>query len=101
MSGGHLDYQQYAIERIADELEQEVLYNNVTDKNEFGDDIGNHYSDETIAAFKGGMLMLRIAAVYAQRADWLLSGDDGEEQFRERLEEDLYALLITFGENHE
>ena len=34
---------------------------------------------------------LKIAAVYAQRVDWLLSGDDGEESFIERLEENLNA----------
>ena len=35
---------------------------------------------------------LKIAAVFAQRVDWFLSGDDGEESFIERLAEDLNAL---------
>ena len=35
---------------------------------------------------------LKIAAVYAQRVDWLLSDDDGEETFLERLADDLNAL---------
>ena len=92
MSGGKFDYQQYAIGRIADELKQEVLYNNVTDKNEFGNDIGNHYSKNTIDAFKTGILLLHMAEIYAQRADWLLSGDDGEEEFHKRLKADIRAL---------
>jgi hypothetical protein len=33
-----------------------------------------------------------MAEIYAQRIDWLLSGDDGEDSFRERLKEDLEKL---------
>lgn len=35
---------------------------------------------------------MKQAEVYAQRIDWLLSGDDGEESFHERLKEDLDKL---------
>jgi len=35
---------------------------------------------------------LKIAAVYAQRIDWFLSGDDSEETFIERLTKDLEDL---------
>jgi hypothetical protein len=38
------------------------------------------------------LIVLRKAAVYAQRVDWLLSGDDGEETFLERLKKDLDKL---------
>jgi hypothetical protein len=38
------------------------------------------------------MKVLRVAAVYAQRIDWLLSGDDGEESFLKRLKEELGQL---------
>jgi hypothetical protein len=33
-----------------------------------------------------------MAEIYAQRIDWLLSGDDGEDSFRKRLKEDLERL---------
>lgn len=36
--------------------------------------------------------MLKRARVYAQRVDWLLSGDDNEESFHERLKEELEEL---------
>ena len=36
-----------------------------------------------------GLILLRKAEVYAQRIDLLLSGDDSEERFHERLKEDL------------
>jgi hypothetical protein len=38
------------------------------------------------------MKALRVAAVYTQRIDWLVSGDDGEESFLERLKEELGQL---------
>jgi hypothetical protein len=45
-----------------------------------------------ITKFKEGLDILRKAEVYAQRIDWLVSGDDGEESFLERLKEDLEKL---------
>lgn len=41
---------------------------------------------------KKGLMALKVAAIYAQRIDWLLSGDDGEESFKRRLKEELDAL---------
>jgi len=38
------------------------------------------------------MKVLKVASVYAQRIDWLLSGDDGEESFLKRLKEELGQL---------
>ena len=32
---------------------------------------------------------IRIAEIYATRVDWMMSGDDSEESFRERVKEDL------------
>ena len=52
----------------------------------------SEYSDETIQIFRDAVKILRKAAVYAQRIDWLLSGDDGEESLKERLEEELKEL---------
>lgn len=50
------------------------------------------YQPETIAELKNGLTILRAAAVYAQRIEWLLSGDDGEESFLRRLKDDLEKL---------
>ena len=32
---------------------------------------------------------IRIAEIYATRVDWMMSGNDSEENFRERIKEDL------------
>lgn len=92
MSGGHFQYNQYRIAEIADELEQLILDNDSTEKNEWDDDKGFHFPPDIIASFTEGLRALRVAQVYAQRIDWLVSGDDGEDSFRERLADDLAAL---------
>lgn len=50
------------------------------------------YTEETIKEFKNAIRTLRMAQVYAQRVDWLICGDDGEESFHERLAEDLAKI---------
>jgi hypothetical protein len=90
MSGGHFNYEQYKISQIADDIDQLVRDNNNQERNEWGDTKGNNFSAETIAEFKKGIEILKQAYVYAQRIDWLISGDDGEDMFHERLKHDLY-----------
>ena len=89
MSGGYFDYQQYQIGRIADEVEQLILSNEDTELNEWGEPSGRHYDEAVIQEFKKGLAHIRIAAIYAQRIDWLVSGDDGPESFLERLRQEL------------
>ena len=50
------------------------------------------YTQETLQEFRRGIDLLKRASVYAQRIDWLISGDDGEDNFHKRLEEDLKEL---------
>ena len=47
------------------------------------------YTEETIKEFKNAIDALRRAEIYAQRVDWLICGDDGEESFHKRLKADL------------
>ena len=70
----------------------------------YGDDDGvpifdkpegwNRNPPEVLEIFKEGVKKLREAAVYAQRIDWYLSGDDGEESLIERLKEDLEEVRL-------
>ena len=84
MSGGKFDYNQYIIDNLAEEIDR-IIQND--DKNEW-----YQFSEETINEFKKGIEALKKAAVYVQRIDWLVSGDDGEESFHKRLKEDLDRL---------
>ena len=92
MSGGHFQYKQWEIGNVADEVEQLILTNDSEEKDEWGDRKGYHYSPETIEEFKKGLVLLRQAYVYAQRIDWLVSGDDGEDSFHRRLKFELEKL---------
>jgi hypothetical protein len=92
MSGGHFDYKQFEITRISDEIEQLIEINGkkrVGRLESWEEPYHYEYPPEVIQKFKEAVLSLRVAQVYAQRVDWLVSGDDGEESFMRRLDEDL------------
>jgi hypothetical protein len=111
MSGGAFDYQQYNIGRIADQIEEVIIKNGVKKTLEEIKDEGwrdsewyekypedkfhYKYPDEVIEKMKEAVKSLKIAQEYAQRVDWLLSGDDGEESFLSRLEENLKKIEYT------
>lgn len=92
MSGGRFNYDQYRIESIAEEVRRLIETNDVTDTDEWGQQIGMQYDAETIAVFKEALFVLKLAYAYAQRIDWLVSGDDGEENFKSRLKDDIEQL---------
>ena len=92
MSGGHFNYKQYEIEHIADQVEQMIIDNESKELDEWGNTKGYHFTEDTMAEFKKALVIIRQAQVYAQRIDWLVSGDDGEESFLSRLKTDLEKL---------
>jgi hypothetical protein len=101
MSGGAFNYKQYEIITIADSIQSEIDNNGKERKAESWEDkkekhYHSNYNDETINEFKKGVMLLKLAHVYAQRIDWLLSGDDGEQTFHRRLKEELSKIT---GEN--
>jgi hypothetical protein len=89
MSGGFFNYDQYKLGYISDAVEQLIRDNHSKELNDWGDTKGRGYSDETITEFKRGVELLNQALIYAQRIDWLVSGDDGEDTFHKRFAEDL------------
>ena len=80
MSGGAFDYKQYNIKEIIDAINEVIEHNPYK------------YPDDIIEEFKKGVDILKKAHVYAQRIDYLISGDDGEESFHRRLKEELDEL---------
>lgn len=93
MSGGRFDYAQYRIKEIIDGIEHEVWHNNDEPRPDDWFE-PNKFSEETINEFKKGIQYLELAEIYAQRIDWLLSGDDSEETFHKRLASDLSKLNL-------
>lgn len=92
MSGGEFDYDQYKIDRIAEEVDTLIRNNSSTELDEWGYPKGHNYSPEVIAKFKQAVVVLRQAFVYAHRIDWLVSGDDGEDTFLRYLEQELQEI---------
>ena len=88
MSGGHFGHNQYRISYIADEIENIIKNNNKKDEYGYSYD----YPEHVLKEFRTAIKQLKIAHVYSQRIDWLVSGDDGEESFIKRLTEDLKEL---------
>jgi len=103
MSGGAFDYENYKIAGIADDIEAIIekngrAYTREERKYNMGEAWYKEYPEEAfhpeyppevIEKLKEAVTALRIAGVYAQRVDYLLSGDDGEENFLKRLEKEL------------
>jgi hypothetical protein len=108
MSGGAFNYDQYKIGYMVDQIEEVVVKNGVEKTPEdlkeegwrdpdwykkYPEDLFHYkYPDEVIEKMKEGIEVLKRAQIYAHRIDWLLSGDDGEESFLRRLEEELNEL---------
>jgi hypothetical protein len=109
MSGGKFQYDQYKIGQIAEDIQETIdknglkLDEDLIKENQkwygkdyyerFPEELYHYkYPDNVIEKFKEAVDILKKAEIYAQRIDWLLSGDDGEESFFTRLEEDLKQI---------
>lgn len=87
MSGGHFDYNQYRISEIADEITRFIETNDDTTMDTWGGTRGRQFPPEVIARFREAAYVLTRAREMAQRVDWLVSGDDGIENFIKRWDE--------------
>lgn len=107
MSGGHFSYDQYKILEIADEIERIISRMGKPKHNEglyMDDDFYVKYPHEkfyyqypadVVDRMKRGVDQLKLAHAYVQRIDWLLSGDDDDESFLERLRNDINNLKLS------
>ena len=98
----YFDYIQYRFDEIIDSIQEEID-NNETPwypedspykwdqevNKEFFESGGKRYKDETIKEFENAIWHIKLAQIYIQRIDWLLSGDDGEDDFHKRLKTEL------------
>jgi hypothetical protein len=101
MSGGTFDYDQYRIRTMWQTIQSVIdKAGTIRNKDEryhdpdwykkYPEDLYHEtYPEEVTQALKDAVKVLKIAEVYAQRADWFLAGDDGPESFLRRLKEEL------------
>jgi len=104
MSGGAFEYSQYRIrdihEKIQFELDRqgkekpkEELWMQSEFYEKYPEEKFEHtYREDVQQIFKEGIEILKKAEIYAQRIDWYLSGDDGEDSLVSRLKEELQSL---------
>lgn len=88
MSGGHFEYKQFTLSELAYQVKQLCINNNI--ENDWG--YAANYTPETIAQFNTAVELLKKAAIYVHRIDYLVSGDDGEDNFHTILAADLKEL---------
>ena len=95
MSGGYFEYQQYHIQDIIEKLEEtKVKIENDEEYYQYG------RKQELLQEISKGLDYLNLAGIYTKRLDWLFSGDDGEDSFFERLEEEIDGFWESeLGEN--
>ena len=110
MSGGTFDYSQRTIELIADDIEQTILEagRKIPDvlleehQHRYSREIPleeqyySSYNRKTMDIMKRAVYILRMAYIYAQRIDWMLSGDDGEDDLVRRLNQELHELKTKY-----
>ena len=87
MSGGYFQYVQYSITTAAEEVAELIHEVENAVEDEWG--YKCEYEPETVEKFRECEKLLKKAAIYLHRVDWLVSGDDGEDDFYRRLKEDL------------
>jgi hypothetical protein len=108
MSGGHWEYIQYRFTDVAEDIDRLIEKNGKLKSEEelkeerwrddewyekYPEDRYHHeYPQEVIEEFKKASQAIKVAQIYMQRMDWLISGDDGEESFLRRIDEDLKQL---------
>ena len=102
MSGGAFEYNQYKIRQIWEEIQQELDKQGQEKETPFYEKeyyekypeakFEEVYREDVQQIFKDGIEALKKAEVYAQRIDWFLSGDDGEDSLVSRLKYDLDKL---------
>ena len=105
MSGGHFDNKQWHIDNIADQIEQEVILSgkpiprqkwSYYERQEYEEThkqpMNYAFPEPILRRMEEAVYALRRAAIYAQRTDYLICGDDGEESFERRLQEELAEL---------
>ena len=81
MSDGIWNYEQYSVQIAIEELEQ------------LSSDELEELDAITQSNYFALIAELKKCYIHMQRLDWLLSGDDGQETYHERLAEDLAKLL--------
>ena len=89
MSGGTFSYMQYNIRDIYETIELHIEEQGK--ETEWGGE-NPIFEQQVLKHLQDAIECLKKAYVYAHRVDWFLAGDDGNENFIRRLNEELNEL---------
>lgn len=105
MSGGSMDYVFSKIQEAARHIQHELANAELCRRSGRFFDVSKYYqekhpdvgylkspealTDAVIKRLQDALVFVRKAAIYAERVEWLTSGDDGYEAFCLRLDEEL------------
>jgi hypothetical protein len=105
MSGGSMDYAYWKIHEAANSIQEELANMELKRKEGRLLDVYKQYKEEhpeldylkspetltnaVIQRLRDALVCVRKASIYAERVEWLTSGDDGYENFCMRLDKEL------------
>ena len=95
MSGGAFEYKQYKIQDLIEDMENLLVRLDKEPIDSFECDSLKRYVDDSELfknKIKENIGYLKRAYIFTQRIDWFISGDDCEENFYERLKEEIEKL---------
>ena len=95
MSGGAFEYKQYKIQDLIEDMENLLVRLDKEPIDSFECDSLKRYVDDSELfknKIKENIRYLKRAYIFTQRTDWFISGDDCEENFYERLKEEIEKL---------
>lgn len=113
MSGGYWENKEYILDEMANDIESIIEKNNKIIPYEKLDSWDQRaydfhkakyeqnpryyygFGDKTIEEFKNAVRIFRKARVYANRIDYLLECDDGEDSFHRRLQRELGKCAVS------
>jgi hypothetical protein len=84
MSGGHYDYDQSALARIADTMREDLARIGTQDRWESAP---YALDPSTVSALKLAIALLAVTEKLVHDIDWCLSGDTGEDTLAQQVEE--------------
>ena len=89
MSGGYFEYQQFRLHDMVQSINELIARNDDKSVDLWGNPCGAQYSPQTLDKFKHATHMAKITEAMLTRVDWLVSGDDDEDSFHRRWDEEL------------
>ena len=95
MSGGAFEYKQYKIQDLIEDMENLLVRLDKEPIDSFEcDSLKRYVNDSELFKnkIKENIRYLKRAYIFTQRIDWFISGDDCEENFYERLKEEIEKL---------